>query len=622
MAADPTRWGVEPGYHDDLGQWRVPGAEAVTAILTAMGAAQDVPPGPDVLVVRPGQAATVTGVHELAAEDGVASNIEGALPVDLSIGYHRLTDLDSGAETMVIVSPGRCPQPDRRAWGWAVQVYAVRSATSWGIGDLGDLEALARWSHDLGAGFMLTNPLHAAPPGPEQTNSPYSPSSRRFLNPLYLDIAAIPGAGEILAGGDLGALARQAQGLNTERIIDRNHVYRLKMEALELIWQATSHNYCEHDGGDFDRFVIDRGHSLESYATWCGLTEHFGNRWRTWPERYRHPKGPSVARFARDNAHRVRFHAWLQWLTEQQLMAVTTSLPQMADLAVGVDPEGADAWLDQDCYAPNFSVGAPPDDFNRAGQDWGLPPFDPWRLRQAHYGPFIETLRASLRQAWGLRVDHVMGLFRLWWLPAGHNPTGGAYVRYPSDDLLAILAVEACRAGACVVGEDLGTVSPPIRSALAEAGVYSTRLGWFEDTDPDTWPTASLAALTTHDLPTTTGIWNRCDPDSVNLEPLRRRLARLAGADPAQPAGSVATSEVAVAAHRSLARAGSTLATATLDDALGVAERPNVPGTIDEWPNWRLALPRTLQEIMTDPLPASVAQAMGETRSGSPGEAA
>lgn len=612
-------WGIGEGYYDALGHWRGHKDSAVEAILGSMKAIAAGPPPAAMLVIGPTTVLNVANPSVLTTEDGAEIRLEGDLPSHLPLGYHTLTDLERGTVTAVAVTPGSCPLPSRPSWGWAVQTYALRSARSWGVGDFGDLAQLAQWSATkLGASILLTSPLHAPLPTRPQTASPYYPSSRRFRSPLYLRIEDVPGAADM--GMDLAALANAGKALNTQRLIDHDQVFELKMEALDRLWDA----FCGDGVGDrdhrdnrrFNAWTNDQGASLANYATFCVLVEHHGRRWREWPPRYRHPHGPDVATFGREQARRVRFHAWLQWQLDCQLAAVADTIALMTDLAVGVDPDGADAWLWQDAFAPGISVGAPPDEFNPDGQDWGVAAFDPWRLRQAAYQPFIETVRSALVHARGVRIDHVMALFRLFWIPNGQSPESGAYVRYPAADLVGLLALEAHRAGAYVVGEDLGTVSDEIRSALAVAGICSTRLGWFEDDPPEQWPAASLGALTTHDLPTAAGLWTGSDEadqrsigmtvEGASVARVRARLARLAGAT----GGPGTVSDVVVNAHQSLARAGSLTVTATLDDALAVAERPNMPGTIDQWPNWRLGLPKTLEDIMTDPLPQAIASAM------------
>ena len=254
------------------------------------------------------------------------------------------------------------------------------------------------------------------------------------------------------------------------------------------------------------------------------LAEQFGRDWREWPDKYRHPGNPEVVRFGKIQRRRVRFHQWVQWLVDRQLAAASSAVPVMHDMALGVDPAGADAWMWQDVFALGMSVGAPPDEFNTRGQDWGVPPFNPWALRAAGYRPFVETIRAALRHAGGLRLDHVMGLFRQWWVPAGASAADGVYVRYPAGDLLDIVALECQRAGAYAVGEDLGTVEDEVRTELRARGVLSYKVLWFEDRPPSEYPVQALASVSTHDLPTVAGMWTGSDLDDqrkLGMEPAR-----------------------------------------------------------------------------------------------------
>jgi 4-alpha-glucanotransferase len=507
----------------------------------------------------------------------------------------------------LIVAPGRCPLP-RRGWGWAAQLYATRSTQSWGIGDLADLRRLGRWARRLGAHLLLINPLSAPLPLATQQASPYCASSRRFLNPLYLRVEDVPGAEAL--GPELERVAALGRALNRDRIIDRGRVFALKMEALERLWARGA-------GRDpaFDRYVSSSGASLREFAIFSALSERYGGGFRVWPEAYRRPDGPAVAAFAAARAERVRFHQWLQWCLDGQLARASAETPVMQDLPIGVDPDGADAWAWQDALATGATVGAPPDRYVRRGQDWGLPPFVPHRLRALGYQPFVETIRAALRHAGGLRIDHVMGLFRLFWIPGGLPPAEGGYVRYPADDLLSIVALESHRAGAVVVGEDLGTVEAGVRERLAQYGVLSYRVLWFEDDPPSTYPESAMAAVTTHDLPTIAGLWTGADiaeqralglePNETAIEAVRKRLAATTGAT-----GKTPIDDVVDATHRRLAEAPSLLITATLDDALAVAERPNVPGTTDERPNWSIALPATLETLETAPLALRIATAL------------
>jgi 4-alpha-glucanotransferase len=569
-----------------------------------MGAVGETPsPTGGPLVHRRGQPLpAIAGATELTLEDGTLLRVDGALPPDLPLGYHELRPLDGRPAVRLIVAPAACHLPaGLRTWGWAVQLYALRSRGSWGIGDLADLRQLADWSASaLGAGAVVLNPLHAVLPLASQEESPYFPSSRRYRNPLYLRIEEVPGAME--AGPDMERLASEGRALAAERRIDRDAVFRHKMRALELLWARGVTG-----GPGLARYRAREGRGLEEFATFCALAERHGSGWRRWPAEHQHPASPAVARFATEHAGRVAFHAWLQWLLDEQLARAGWALRLVTDLAIGFDGEGADAWAWQDVLARNVTVGAPPDDFALEGQDWGLPPFVPHRLRLEGYRPFVETVRAGLRHAGGMRVDHVMGLFRLYWVPGGATARYGAYVRYPTDDLLAILALESERAGALVIGEDLGTVAPGVRERLHAERILSTRVLWFEPGPPAAYPALSLAAVTTHDLPTVRGLWTGSDlaeqeavgtqPNAAATEALRvhvRDLTRLPG--------DAAPEAVALAIHQRLAEAPSVLVAATLEDALGVAERPNLPGTTRERrANWSLALPRTLEEIEADP---------------------
>jgi 4-alpha-glucanotransferase len=489
----------------------------------------------------------------------------------------------------------------------------MRSRSSWGIGDLADLRHLAHWSATaLQADLLLVNPLSAAIPVLPQQPSPYFPSSRCYRNLLYLRLEEIPGAAAL--GTELERLAAAGRALNQERVIDRDAIFRLKVAALEQLWQGF--------GGDpaFEQYCQAQGDALHQFATFCTLAEHYGQGWRHWPAAYRHPDAPAVARFAAAHRERVRLHQWVQWLLDAQLARVAAALPVMHDLPIGVDPNGADAWVWQDLLATDVTVGAPPDEYNTLGQNWGLPPFVPHKLRAAAYQPFRHTIQAALRHAAGLRIDHVMGLFRLFWIPRETEPSLGAYVRYRADELLAILALESARAHAFVVGEDLGTVEAEARAQLDAHRLLSYRLLWFETEPPSRYPARALAAVTTHDLPTIVGLWNGADlqaqhdlglqPNATGLQAIRQRLQGMTGLSDA-----AAVEEVVLRTHQLLAEAPSAVLVATLEDALAVAERPNMPNTTTEWPNWSLALPYPLEAIERHPHVQAVGTALqrGET---------
>jgi 4-alpha-glucanotransferase len=557
--------------------------------------------------VRPG-GRLPSGVRTVELERGGELPGGALLSPDAPYGYHQLLMRD-GRRVPLVTSPGRCALPDGlKGWGWAAQLYAVRSRDGWGVGDLGDLRSLGWWSKRLGAATLLVNPLHAVRPGTPQESSPYFPSSRLFRNPLYLRIQDLPGARDDPV---VRALVLEAEQLRDAPIIDRDRVMPLKLRALEALWSQF--------GGDpgFDTYVAREGVLLERFACFCVLAERHAGSWTRWPAEYRRADGRAVRELVTTDRSRVDFHRWLQWSLDTQLVRAGGELPLVHDLAVGFAPDGADAWLWQDVVASEARIGAPADDFNPAGQDWGVPPFDPGRLRAAGYAPLVATMRRMMGAGIGVRIDHVMGLFRLWWVPLGAmDPSAGAYIRYPAAELLDILALESFRSGCGVVGEDLGTVESGVRSELHRRGLLSYRLAWFESRPPERYPSQALAALTTHDLPTAAGVWTGAD--LVEMEAtgrpvnrraelgLRRRLRRLAGASDTDP-----TSLVVERAYASLARAPSRLVVATLDDACLAHRRPNMPGDTAR-PNWSIPLPRTLEQLRRDELPRRIAAALNK----------
>jgi 4-alpha-glucanotransferase len=585
---------VATTYLDASRRRRTIAAEVRIAVRAAMGLAPDEePPDAPVAVVPRGSRLPAAG--DLVLEDGTTFGRAASMPPDAPYGCHRLA-ADDGRDWLLITGPGRCHlPPDLRTWGWTVQLATTRSRASWGIGDLEDLRTLARWAARRGAGFLAVSPLGAPNPGPVPEPSPYYPSTRRFGNPLHLAIGQVPGA----ASAELDAAG---QALNDAPLVDRQRIWRLKREALEGAW-----NEAAFDRAAFDSWRAAQGGPLERWATFVVLSERLRPGWRSWPEPYRNPRSRAVQQLASRDADRVAFHAWLQWCFDRQLRAASEPITRIADIPVGSDPGGFDAWDWQDQLAMGATAGAPPDRFNEAGQDWGLPPFVPHRLRMAGYRPFIDMLRAHLRHAGGLRIDHVLGLFRLWWVPHGHDPRRGAYVRYRTDELLEIVALESHRAGAIVIGEDLGTVPAGVRRELRRRRLLSTRLTLFEQRPPARYPRRALAAVTTHDLPTIVGVWSGADladqaasgvtPDGRGLALLRRRLARAAGAG-----DDAGLRDLAIGLHRSLAASPSMLVAATLEDAVGVATRPNLPGTGHARPaNWSRPLPMSIEGITRDP---------------------
>ncbi|HZD67746.1 MAG TPA: 4-alpha-glucanotransferase [Actinomycetes bacterium] len=609
------------------GRWRQVAPQTLAAVLEAMAVDADAPPVPalpPVVVARRGrQAAQAPPPGSLLVlESGEERAPPAWLPGDLPLGWHRL--VGPGWETSLVVAPGACHLPGwlasgGRARGWAAQLYGLRSRQSWGIGDLGDLATLAAGPDR--PGFVLLNPLHAAPPGDD---SPYYPSSRLFRSPLYLRVDAVPETAA-LEGAErerLAALAAVARGLTRERLLDRVAVWRCKDQALRACWRALPRRPERLAAFQAWRAAT---HDLEAFASFCALQEHYPGDWRAWPAGLRHPTSAELARWRAAHPHEVGYHAYLQWLLDEQLAAAssraagTGRLGLVNDLAVGFDPTGFDAWWAQDQLAPGVTVGAPPDALGPSGQDWAVPAFVPSRLAASGYAPFARTLRAGMAHAGGLRLDHVMGLFRLYWIPHGAAPTEGTYVRYPVDDLLGVLALESRRAGVLVIGEDLGTVEPRVRERLQAERVLSYRLVWFER-EPDgqrrraaRYPRLALAAVTTHDLPTAAG-WQSGDDlrrlgetgvvagvqlatETERQAREREELCRLLETEGVLAPGERSVGEVVVALYAFLARTPAMLVAATLEDAVLARERPNVPGTTAERPNWRIPLPVLLEDL-------------------------
>ncbi len=602
--------GIAHQFEDAFGVLRVTSRETRDAIRGAMNVeGSERLPARIKVIDRRRRGALKVGTGELHLEDGARISIVDRLPPDVPFGYHDFLPLGSSEPIRLIVSPGRCPAPPgRHIWGWAVQLYAARSKASWGMGDMADLRTLCDWSKELGARFLLVNPLPAVDPVVPQEASPYYPSSRRFRNPLYIHVENVPGASEV--GADLERIAALGRQLNEQPRIRRDEIFALKQQALESIFARF------HGDAALDRFRREQGPALRQFATYCVLVEKLGADWSRWPAEFQRPEAPGVTPFAVEHARRVEFHEWLQWVLDEQLAAAAT-LGIVQDMPIGIATRGADAWTWQDVLGDGVSVGAPPDMYNTMGQNWGIPPWVPERLRAARYVPFIETIRALLRHAGGLRIDHVMGLFRLFWIPQGMSPVDGTYVEYPAEDLLNIVALESHRAGAFVVGEDLGTVGKNVRQMLAAAHILSNRLLWFESHPPRDYPRLALAAVTTHDLPTIAGLWTGNDlaaqqalglqPNAEATEAIRDRLREMTGLT-----DSAVAPDVVRATYRLLGEAPSALVAATLEDAVAAVERPNMPATVHQWPNWCIPLSEPLDSLVQAPLPRDIAKSLSQ----------
>ncbi len=574
-------WRIADGYTDVGGTWHATDDDARSALRSALGD----PPGPEetsTWFVRAGTGPGIWSPGVVELEDGAEVAVEGHLPDDLPLGVHRLHS-EGGHLTRVFVVPARVTWTGR-TWGWALQTHGAVGERSWGIGDLEDLRDVAERSAACGAGVVASSPLGAPVPVPPVEPSPYFPSSRRHLSLLFVRVEEVPGA-ELVAD-QIGRAAAAGRELSARPTIDRDAVWRLKRDALGAVWEASRPPVA----------LGDLPEGLVHQATFDALAEHHGGGRDAFPVEHAHPDAPGVGAWRDAHADQVSFWAWVQLELDRQLARVAAVTDLVVDLPVGFDPDGADAWRDQDLLADGCRIGAPPDEFNRAGQDWGLPPYVPWRLRAEGYRAWIETLRAAFRHASAVRIDHVVGLSRLYCIPPGHDARHGAYVRQFHDELLDVACLEAARAGATVVGEDLGTVEDAARAAMSERGVAGYRIAWFESAAAEDWPSRSVAMLTTHDLPTVAGIWTGTDesdrtaaglpPAPAEAASLRDRLAVWAGVDPTADG-----SEVLSSANRRLWASGSDLALFTAEDAVGDVHRPNLPGTRDEHPNWRRRLP-------------------------------
>ncbi|BEL11491.1 4-alpha-glucanotransferase [Actinoplanes sichuanensis] len=565
---------------------------------------------PGTIVVRAGQGRELPGPAEVTLEDGTVRRLD-RLPPDLPLGWHRLRHGDQ--EVTLVVVPEQLPEPPD-TWGWMLQLYTLHSAGSWGLGDLGDLRDFVAGS--AGAGLVVLNPLHAITPVAPVPASPYSPSSRRFANLLYLRVTDTPEYRRATP-----ALKKKVDELRpaTDDLIDYDAVFTAKLGALELLWPSA---------GPVD---LDQDPGLTDFARFCVLAEEHGADWREWPVELRRPDAPAVRALGGD---RVAFHVWIQKLLEEQFKAADPGgLPVgiVYDLAVAVEPSGADGWLLQDVLAMEARTGAPPDAFNQLGQEWGGVAWRPDRLVETGYDAYRDMLRRIFRYARGLRVDHVMGLWRLWWVPAGLGPANGTYVHYDPEAMLGILALEAYRAGAVVIGEDLGTVMPVVTEGLQRTNMLGSAVLWFTRDDEGGYrpsagyPRNALASVSTHDLPTAAGflageqvevraaLGQLAGPVEQERESWRAdrallldrlREEGLIGAEPADE-------EVVVAMHEFLARTPCRLVTASLHDVLLERRQPNLPGTFDEYPNWRIPLGRDLTEVLADPLFRKVAGILG-----------
>ncbi|HXO89280.1 MAG TPA: 4-alpha-glucanotransferase [Stellaceae bacterium] len=597
---------------------------------------------------------------------GRVSEVEGRryqmqLPDGLPLGYHLL-DLYAGgltARLSLIVAPERCHLPAElgpgaRKWGLSCQLYGLCNGANWGIGDFSDLGQLARAAGSCTAAALGINPLHALFAAEPLHISPYSPSHRSWLNYLYIDVTVVPGFADdetvrALTGGEWFAATQAAA--RSSAVIDYGAVAACKRPVLEALFRRFRISEFGADGAArgrrgeaFREFQRRGGQALADFAVFEALDERYradsrATGWRGWPRTMQDPRSPEVADFADAHRDRVEFFEFLQWEADRQLAAASAAgrdgglaIGIYRDLAVGADPNGAEAWADQDLVATGASIGAPPDEFNQTGQNWGLAPVNPLALRRRCFAPFVAAIRANMRHAGILRIDHVMSLDRLYWVPVGMEATEGAYVTYPFGDLLRIVALESCRQQCAVVGEDLGTVPEGFRERMRSANLLSCRVLTFERRSdggfvpPAQYPALAAASAATHDLPTLRGFWLGTDidwrrsldlyPDAVAAEAdaAKRRHDRNLLLQALVAEGLLApdrlgeflsdsgtptyTRELGDAILSYLARSRARLMLFQLEDVVGESEQANLPGTTDGHPNWRRRLSLDLDEII------------------------
>jgi len=594
-----------------------------------------------------------------------------AFPVVLASGYHRLrVSLDGGEdfEASLIVAPKKCfgtedAIDDARVWGLGLQLYGLRSTANWGMGDFTDLARLANDAARLGASFLGLNPLHALFPADANHFGPYGPSTRLFLNILYVDPEAVPEfaeAAEARAIVDDPAFAERLESLRETAFVDYPAVSDLKLPVLEALYRHFRQRHLADPQSpraqSFAAFRRDMGQPLRWHATFDALHEHFFTNdpdrwfWRTWPAEYQDHTSPEVAAFAEENDDRVTFFEYLQWLADEQLAAAARKAEEggmpiglFRDLAVAVHPGGSMAWSFPQALMHGASIGAPPDDFNLLGQNWGLAGVSPDGLRETAFEPFIAALRANMRHAGAIRIDHVLALRRLYWIPDGAKAGSGAYIAYPFHDMLRVLALESWRNRCLVVGEDLGTVPEGLRSDLHEAEVLSYRVLLFERDDngfrpPETYPEKALAVVSTHDLPTIEGYWRDRDIEwrvglgywptdkereaafAARTREREELIAALKAADVLPPDRNYGTTPqplpegVLEAVHHFLARSPARLFMVQMEDAAGEVEQANLPGTFKEHPNWCRRIGLALEDIPRDERLARLARLLTDLR--------
>ncbi|MBU3023055.1 4-alpha-glucanotransferase [Aestuariibacter sp. A3R04] len=594
------------------------------------------------------------------------------LPLSLPMGYHTLALFVEGDDEAlgymrIIMAPSRCYIPEeiakgKKLWGLSVQLYCVKSDTNWGMGDFSDLAYLIRNAANRGADFIGLNPIHALYPANPDACSPYGPSSRRWLNYLYLDVTALPCYEDPRVQSLVNdtEFQRKLNAVRQTDYVDYAGVAALKLAALTALFDAYYERYLTKNTRQrkaFAAFVQEGGESLDMLAVYDTLQEALAEEgklswgWPVFPESLSDYHKDGVAAYRKKHEKRVKFFMFLQWQAALQLQKASDvaveagmTIGLYRDLAVGVSEGSAEIWGNKDLYCIDASVGAPPDILGPLGQNWGLPPMDPHKLYEQQYQPIIDLFSSNMAGSGALRIDHVMALLRLWWVPKGDDAKDGGYVYYPVDDLLAILALESHRNKSLVIGEDLGTVPEEIREKLAENGVYSYRVFFFEQAEdggffsPSHYPVQSMSTLTTHDMPTLKGFWHCLDLElgkEIGLYPTEAILSQLytdrhdnkqAILDTLHGHHSISehishdvnyvgmTTELNRGMQLHMATGSSALLSLQLEDWLEMDKPVNVPGTFNEYPNWRRKLSHTLQQIFNDETLDALAYKLTETR--------
>lgn len=637
LAARAAHWGVERAFTDALGHHREVEPEALARILNALAASgEDSAAAPRTIwrgedrtplilsadTVRWRLRDEGTRIVAEGAGEGGQEDIAGRLP-NLPSGIYRLESVDAGGTAHrvsdLIIAPRQTYQPDEataaRTWILAVQLYAVRSQRNWGHGDFTDLHVLLRLAAKAGAAGIGLNPLHALFDNRAEQASPYSPNSRLFLNPLYIDVEAVPEFPGIPSAG----VGSQIEAARRAHFVAYAEVAAAKTAGLRLAYSRFRDTADTERRDDFERFRQERGGALQAFAAFEVLRRRFDTVWWEWPEHYRRPSASLFDEVRAQSPDDYGYYAYVQWIADRQLRACRDEARRLGlpiglymDLAVGADPGGADAWSDQTAVVPQMEVGAPPDALNTAGQAWGLAAFNPRALAATGFAPFVRVLRAVMRHAGAIRLDHVLGLNRLYLIPLGLGAAQGAYIRFPLQELLAVTALESERNRCVVIGEDLGTVPDDLRGTLADWGLWSYLVLIFERghdggfRSPQDYRRNALVTFSTHDLPSFAGWIAGHDLEA------KRNL----GLDPGEsfPARTHAWNELRAALGRAgidasgerpalidviryLARTPSRLLSVAIEDVLGVMDQPNVPGTILEHPNWRRRLPIDIEAL-------------------------